>query len=647
MQSFENQGVTFHADLKKNFSKLYESPIWMRLLGSLIALGVAVPLQAQLKEFLGNSYFLLLYPTVFFIAWAFGFVPAILATVSICAWVFWSLLPPEGEFGFINQADTLRLSVFATANVFLAAVISRGRKSELDLKSKQELFSTTLTSIADAVIVTNQAGLVQFLNPVAEALTNLQSSQALGKPLSEVFKIRHGSSGSTRLVASDGTETPIESSTAPIRAPGDPQTLGLILVFRDVSEKHQIRARMAESESRFRAMANEAPVLIWTSTPDQLMDWLNHGWLRFTGKELEEDLGHGWVQRVHSDDIGEVLATYRHASEQRRAFSSEFRLRRHDGQFRWVLNHGVPRLSPEGDFLGFIGSCIDIHDQKAALSQRDEALFEAREALRTRDEFMSVASHELKTPLTSLHLQLQVLARSVQRANAGDLDARYGLLLSPEKLAASIGLCEKQSFRLAGLLEELLDLTRVRLGRLQLSKESVDLLTLTRDAIDRFKADALHRGSVVTLIGEGPVCGWWDCARLEQVVTNLISNAIKYGEGHPIEIHVWLDPTREVAHFQIADQGIGIATDFQDKVFERFERGGISGQRFSGLGLGLYITRQIVEAHGGQIRLRSEVSKGSVFEVEVPLKHGGSTVQLAGTSFNQTASIENDERKHF
>lgn len=638
--------MSLHADLKKNFSKLYESPFWLRLLGALFVLLIAVPLQFQLKEILGNSYFLLLYPTVFFIAWTFGFVPAILATFSISIWVLYSVLPPEGHFTLLSQADMLRLSVFSSANVLLAAVISRGRKSEFELKNKQELFSTTLTSIADAVIVTNQDGFVQFLNPVAESLTRFSSTEALGKPLAEVFKIRHSPSGTTRLIANDGSETPIESSTAPIRAPGDPQTLGLILVFRDVSEKHHIRARMAESESRFRAMANEAPVLIWTSTPDQLMDWLNHGWLRFTGKKLQDDLGHGWIQRIHPDDVAEVLSTYRLAFEQRRAFSSEFRLLRHDGEFRWVLNHGVPRLSAEGDFLGFIGSCIDIHDQKSALSQRDEALFEAQEALRTRDEFMSVASHELKTPLTSLHLQLQVLARSIQRANAGDAETRYRALLNPEKLATSINICEKQSYRLASLLEELLDLTRVRLGRLQLSKESIDLLGLTRDAIDRLKADALHRGSTVILIGGEKVCGWWDCARLEQVVTNLISNAIKYGEGRPIEVRVWLDSPRATAHFEISDQGIGIAENFQDKVFERFERGGVSGQRFSGLGLGLYITRQIVEAHGGQIRLRSEVSKGSTFEVEIPLKHGGSTVQLAGDTFISRASVENDERKH-
>ncbi len=246
---------------------------------------------------------------------------------------------------------------------------------------------------------------------------------------------------------------------------------------------------------------------------------------------------------------------------------------------------------------------------QAQLGETQKLLKERNEALQTRDEFLSIASHELKTPLTSLHLQLQLVSRIITRP---DLSADQKI----EKITRGFGVCERQSGKLAQLLDELLDLTRIRLGRLQLSKAEVDLASVGRDVVDRFK-DAAN-GAEIRFQAEGAVIGQWDPTRVEQIVTNLLSNAIKYGDGRPVEIRVQTTKDRRRARFEIQDQGIGIPDTMIDKIFERFERA-VKGDSISGLGLGLYITRQIVHAHEGTIDVESKPGQGTRFTVELPL----------------------------
>lgn len=244
----------------------------------------------------------------------------------------------------------------------------------------------------------------------------------------------------------------------------------------------------------------------------------------------------------------------------------------------------------------------------AGLAQENAQLYkQAQEAVRTRDEFMSIASHEIKTPLTSLSLQLQLMLRHVN--NAPEFAER-------EKIQRLAEACVRQSRRLAVLSEELMDLTRIRLGKLELKKERCDLTGLVNEIVSQLGNDAANSGSRMSLHADGPVMGEADVTRFGQVITNLVSNAIKYGEGGPIEVYAGARNSN--FYLSVKDYGQGIPFEEQGRVFERFERN-VADDRISGLGLGLYISKQIVNSHGGRIELKSEPGKGSTFSVVLPL----------------------------
>ncbi|MFP2932954.1 ATP-binding protein, partial [Pyxidicoccus sp. 3LG] len=242
---------------------------------------------------------------------------------------------------------------------------------------------------------------------------------------------------------------------------------------------------------------------------------------------------------------------------------------------------------------------------RAALAIEDARLYgAATQAVKARDELLSVAGHELKSPLNALQLQIGLLARMAKEAMAAN-----GLAERAEKAA-------KASQRLGLLIDDLMDVSRISAGRLSLNREEVDLAALARELVARMSEELVRAGSEVRMALDRPVTGHWDKLRLEQVLVNLLSNAAKYGAGRPVMVAV--DVRGPVARLAVRDEGIGVSPDEQERIFERFERSA-SVQHFKGLGLGLWITKRIVEAHGGCIRVESQPGLGSTFTVELPL----------------------------
>lgn len=243
---------------------------------------------------------------------------------------------------------------------------------------------------------------------------------------------------------------------------------------------------------------------------------------------------------------------------------------------------------------------------EAASAEQQRLASEAQDAVRVRDEFLSVAAHELRTPLTSLKLQLQAFYRQL----------RQGGPLDPKRVERGVDSCERQTTRLSQLVDNLLDVSRLVNGRLELQLEPLELGEVTRELVRRFETEANQAGVRLTVDAPQPVPGRWDRLRLEQVLTNLVSNAIKYGQGAPVEVRVRGGDTH--ACLEVRDHGIGIAPENARRIFERFERA-VSSRNYGGLGLGLFITRQLVEALGGHISVDSHPGQGATFTVRLPL----------------------------
>jgi PAS domain S-box-containing protein len=246
--------------------------------------------------------------------------------------------------------------------------------------------------------------------------------------------------------------------------------------------------------------------------------------------------------------------------------------------------------------------------RRAGLAVDNARLFrKAQEALKARDEFLSMASHDLRSPLTSLRLQLQAIRR--------DLQPGRDVQRSAEKLASRVESMERQTERMLHMMGALLDISQMTAGRLELKRQKVDLVELVRGAVDTLDEELRQSGVQVRVHAEGPVEGLWDNLRLEQVVYNLLSNAVKYGKGQPVDMRVSTDGT--TAKLVVRDQGVGIAPEDQSRLFERFERVRLD-RSVTGHGVGLWIVRRVVEAHGGSISIESSLGDGASFIVHLP-----------------------------
>jgi signal transduction histidine kinase len=272
----------------------------------------------------------------------------------------------------------------------------------------------------------------------------------------------------------------------------------------------------------------------------------------------------------------------------------------------WVFSHGTTR-SFDAEDVRILSALANFTAAALRGFQTQERLVSL---IRTRDEFLSIASHELKTPLTSLKLQTQLRQRKLLKSGPE--------AFCREKWVQMFQSDDKQFTRLTNLIEDMLDISRIDSGRLALEYEEFDLCDLARDVTERLSAQIANSGSPLSLVLEGPLRGEWDRYRLEQVLINLLTNACRYGSGKPIEVRVFRQGAKAV--IQVHDNGIGIAKEHRERIFDRFERA-ISAAERSGLGLGLYISRNIVELHGGSILLiDSEPGQGSIFLAELPLK---------------------------
>lgn len=417
-----------------------------------------------------------------------------------------------------------------------------------------------------------------------------------------------------------------------IAGPGG-SLLGFSKVTRDLTHRKEIEERLRASEERFRLLVRSVRdyAIFLLDTDGRVASW-NEGAAKIKGYRAEEILGKHFSVFYPPEEAGKCEFELREAERVGRFEDEGWRLRK-DGSRLWANVVITAVRDDRGRLLGFAKVTRDLSERKRAedrlqksysdlerrVRERTHELSlanieleareqELREAVRVRDEFLSIASHELKTPLTSLKMQLQMLLRKTQ--------PERGLLPPPDRLAKGLDSSLRQVDRLNKLVEDLLDVARAQARKVSFRMEKIDLRGVIEEAVERLQPQIDAARSHVEL-DLGPVMGEFDPFRLDQVLVNLITNALKYAAGTRINIQA--SAVGNMVTLIVRDEGKGIPADSLERLFERFERGS-NAENVTGLGLGLFITRQIVEGHGGTIRVESEVGEGTSFIVRLPLR---------------------------
>ena len=380
----------------------------------------------------------------------------------------------------------------------------------------------------------------------------------------------------------------MEISASPVR------TGGVGVYFRDISDRKRAEQALHESEARFRTLADSAPVMIWVNGLAGC-EYVNRGYREFAGLPESALLGFGWEALVHPEDREPNLRAYLSGLDNRRGYETQCRMRRHDGEYRWMQVVAAPRFAEGGELLGMSGVCADITGMKNA----EEAL---READRRKDDFLATLAHELRNPLAPIRSGLHLL-------RAGGAPA-----------AQALPIMERQVGNLVRLLDDLMEVSRITRGQLALRRQVADLADAVRSALEA--SDPLLQASRHRLevdLPPGPVPVLADPVRISQVVSNLLNNAAKYTpDGGRIRLSVGREGGRAVV--RVRDDGIGIAPEMLARVFEPFVQVPSALKRaHGGLGIGLSLARTLVEMHGGEIEARSEgEGKGAEFVVSLP-----------------------------
>jgi PAS domain S-box-containing protein len=367
----------------------------------------------------------------------------------------------------------------------------------------------------------------------------------------------------------------------------------------------QLLQAIQESEERFRTLANSAPVLLWVMNAEGHYVFCNQSLLDFTGRTLDQAIGEGWLDSVHPQEVAHCRATYQRALIHTESFEAEYRLRRADGDYRWVLDRGVPRWMPDGSFGGLVGCCTDITDRKQTEVDMQTALTKERELSELKSRFVSTTSHEFRTPLSTI-------------LSAADLLESYGDPGVPTKQLEHIQRIQNAAVNMNHLLSDILLIERAEAKRLRCNPVHLDLRSFCEALVAELALLDQQQHALILQCDPAQIQlpAYLDEILLRQIVTNLLSNALKYSAAGE---SVWLRLRCEESQVQflIQDQGIGIPLADQGRLFEPFHRGTNVGS-IAGNGLGLAIVKQAVEVHQGSIQIMSQPAVGTTVQVLLP-----------------------------
>ena len=378
---------------------------------------------------------------------------------------------------------------------------------------------------------------------------------------------------------------------------------GATVVIEDITERQQLEAELGASEARFRTIVDQSPVMIWRAGIDGNCDYFNRRWLDFRGRTHEHDLSEG----VHPDDRQRVVDSYWAAFHARRPFVREYRLLRRDGEYRWITDHGIPYYGAGDEFLGYLGSCIDItdrHELEDSLKGLSEA---AQEASHHKTRLLAALSHDVRTPLNAVVLSTQLLElHTKDGAQNPEADECLRTIRNSVK-------------NVLDLLSDLLDLSRIDAGATPVEVSKFEIEPMMEECLSSIEGQARQKGLECRIDIDGLVAAIveTDRAKLKQILSNFLSNALRYTErGH---IRVFGEITTGHVRISVEDTGIGIDLADQTIIFDEFATLNKPHRPSSdGTGLGLAICRRLAGLLKGQIELHSAPGRGSTFTLVLP-----------------------------
>ncbi len=415
-----------------------------------------------------------------------------------------------------------------------------------------------------------------FVHPADIDVVYTSLGMANNKPVSFEFRVKNGSSGQYEWFRINAVP----------RNPENPS--GFIGTAVNINTSKLAMQSLTESEARFRLLADIMPQQIWSSDNEGKLNYFNNAVYDYSGLTFDDIEKDGWMQIVHPNDREENVRKWIHAISTGDDFFMEHRFKNHAGEYRWQLSRAKPYRNADGKIVLWVGTSTDIHDQKIKEQQKDE--------------FIGIASHEMKTPLTSAKGYLELLLMTLEKDTTPSIYAHKA---------------SKAVERLHNFVTELLDASKIQNGQINYNMSPFDFNELVAETVDNIQ----HSTRTHTIVFSGKVAGkvTGDRNRLMQVLVNLLTNAIKYSpEADQVIIHI----SENEQHIKVAvkDFGIGIGKNHLDKIFDRYYRVQEHAVYFQGLGIGLYISYNIVQRHGGTMMAESELGKGSTFYFTIPVQ---------------------------
>ncbi|HUR66270.1 MAG TPA: PAS domain S-box protein [Chitinophagaceae bacterium] len=516
---------------------------------------------------------------------------------------------------WIRAQGKIYFNVFKQAERFIGTVVDITEEKEIEeeLKNNVELFTTMADNVPAMIWMSGNDKYSDFFNKTWLEFTGrtleMESKEGWLQNVhpedvqkcidgyNQAFLEQKGYYTEYRLRRHDGQYRWIADNSVPRHNP-DGSFAGFISACIDIEDQKKARERILASELKLKTISNASPVGLWMTDANGQNIFVNDTWIEWTDIPYEKQLGNGWLSKVIEEDRITAPAKFRECMLKREKYSTEFRMERSDGNTRWCLTEGFPYYDIDGEFKGYAGSVTDITDIKK-MEER-------------KDDFIKMASHELKTPITSIKGYVQLLMSIYDELNEEKFNSSRSVVRS------SLQTISKQVGKLTRLVSELLDLTRIESGKLELYKTFFDLDSLVEETVQDVRLTTSRHAIIVHNNFRGTIYG--DKDRINQVLMNLITNAVKYSPDAD-HIEVFVTGNKEVVTIKVKDRGIGIEEKDHSRIFERFYRvEGKSEQTYPGFGIGLFIAAEIIQRHNGSIKVESEKGKGSEFIISLPVK---------------------------